>query len=78
MKTIKLRCVENDKLKITISEFAPTGCYTYSEYQVLFWDKKLGSEIDNKVYEFETYGGAMECAFELLAEANNLFVKKEY
>jgi len=63
-----MKCVENDQFKITVEE-------KNDGFIATFWDKNMELYVDRKVEEFETFGGAMDCAFFFLAEANNLYVK---
>ena len=70
MRLVELE-VENNDYKITVEE-------TSNGYITTFWDKKMESIVDRNVVEFETYGGAVECAFLFLAKANNLKVKNNY
>jgi hypothetical protein len=65
-----MRLVETNDYKITVEE-------TLTGYIATFWDKTMELEVDRHVEEFETYGGAVDCAFEFLAEVNNLKVINE-
>lgn len=54
---------DSHEIKITVEE-KNNGMYIAT-----LWDKIDREEFDRKVFEFETFGGAMERAFELLAMA---------
>jgi hypothetical protein len=62
-----MKLVENKDYKITVEE-------TSNGYIATYWDKNMSLEVDRYLEEFETFGGAMDCAFEFLAEVNNLKV----
>jgi hypothetical protein len=65
------KSVETDDYKITV-ESVENG---HNDLWIAtFWDKTSELFADRKVMSFETFGGAIDCAFYLLAEANNLFV----
>lgn len=67
MKTL----IENDEYKITIEELEST-------YITTFWDKNLTLEVDRQVFEFETYGGAIDRALELLTDNTNFNLIRAY
>lgn len=67
-----IKMVEHYDYKITVEELQDK----HGSVIATFWDKTRDQEHDRKVYKFETYGGAIDQAFELLAEANNLFVRR--
>jgi hypothetical protein len=49
------------KYKVTVEEVTP------EKYIATFWDKDFCLEVDRNVFEFETYGGATDKAFNILA-----------
>lgn len=56
----------NTKLyKITVEE--RQGLYA-NDFIATFWDKQDCYEVDRQVFVFETFGGAMNKAFDLLVE----------
>lgn len=57
-----LKKFENNKTKITVEQI--------SEFKFISttWDKNSEYEVDRKVFEFETFGGAMDKAWEFLME----------
>lgn len=60
MKPLKLW--QSQHSKITVEEINAFRFIT------TFWDKTECLEVDREVYEFETFGGAVDKAFDLLIE----------
>jgi hypothetical protein len=60
MSTIKV--FENNDCKITVEEVGDFRFIT------TLWDKTMELEVDRRVEEFETYGGAVDRAFDHLSE----------
>jgi hypothetical protein len=59
---LPLREYENFKYKVTIEELNPFKFIT------TIWYKEQDLEVDRRVFEFETFGGAMDKGFELLTK----------
>lgn len=57
---------ENSDIKITVEELETL--LAGPRYISTFWDKNKELEVDRKVSEFETFGGAMSDAFENLTQ----------
>lgn len=57
-----LKVYEQKDAKITVEEVSPFKFIT------TFLDKETSSENDRDVSEFETYGGALDYAFDLMAK----------
>lgn len=51
---------ENAKVKVTVEEKSEF------EFIATLWSKDFEHEEDRRVYEYETFGGACACAFEML------------
>lgn len=62
MSKIIHKKVDLDACRITVEEIDPF------KFIATFWDKERELNNDRAVYVFETFGGAMECAFDLLIE----------
>jgi hypothetical protein len=62
MKTI-LKRFENQKVKITVEERQDNS------FIATLWLKDIDLEVDRRVFEFETFGGACATAFDLVCEA---------
>lgn len=61
------RKFENSILKITVEELELNRRTGYSAFITTCWTKDGCLEADRTVYEFETFGGAMDMAFDLLS-----------
>ncbi len=57
-----IKTVNRKRFKITVEDLSP-------RYLATYWDKEMEYEVDRKVFEFETYGGACDKALDLLDDA---------
>lgn len=64
-KNSPIKKFENKNCKITVEEI------TAFKFIATFWNKQDCYEVDRQVYEFETFGGATDKAFDLLTEIKN-------
>lgn len=57
----RIKYWDSEHTRVTVEEVTET------KYIATVWDKKYCLEVDREVYEFETFGGAVDKAFDIMA-----------
>lgn len=55
-----LKCYDSPNIRVTVEEIDAF------KFIATVWDKNYCAEVDREVYEFETYGGALDKAFDIM------------
>lgn len=57
-----MKVFEHKTAKVTVEQISEF------EFITTFWDKETDLEADREVYEYETYGGALDEAFDIMSQ----------
>lgn len=57
---IRHKLYDSENIRVTVEELS-------DRFIATIWDKSYCYEVDREVFEFETYGGAVDKAFDLMA-----------